>query len=80
LALRWVNELWPLLSLFRPLLSVFPALATFVFYLWVIRVAKRGVVQELSGNPIILASILPFSRARQEAASAFERARRWNTA
>jgi hypothetical protein len=59
LALHSINEYWPLLSLF-------PALPTFFFYLWVIRRAKRCVVQELSGNPVSL--------------SAFERARSWNTA
>jgi hypothetical protein len=67
-------------NLFWPALSLFPAVPTFIFYLWVIRVAKRSVVQELSGNPVSLASIVPFARSRQEAASASEGMRDWRTA
>jgi hypothetical protein len=66
IASRPMSEFWPLLSLFA-------ALPSFVFYVWIIRVAKRGVVQELSGNSFSLGSLVPFWGARQEIAGASEK-------
>jgi hypothetical protein len=65
----WTREFWPLLS-------IVPAIPTYAFYWWVVRVAKRGVIQELSGTPFSLETIIPFSRARQQV----ERFRSWKTA
>jgi hypothetical protein len=60
------------------LLSLVPTVPTLIFYLWIIQVAKQGVLRELSGTSDNL--VAPLVRARRELTNAFQRFRNWKTA
>jgi hypothetical protein len=68
-ATSWPGSPWLLVSLA-------PQLATLLFYLWLIRVARWQLLQELAGAvPFDLPQIL--SRALPRITAAIHRARRW---
>jgi hypothetical protein len=71
--LRGQNNLWSSLPW---LLSFAPQLATLLFYLWLIRIARWQLSHELTGaQPLDPRQIL--SRALPRMAVAIQRARQW---